>query len=187
MEQIACNFLSIPNVAQCRATKTFGVSFDDHTTGSTIPSEIGLMTQMRLSCHSPLTDWLGLCHRFSHASRCWLIWVSSTLIDWNYTVILVKPDAAAIFVILRESYEWNHSLILFWIHAADIFVFCDYWILWKNYSILPLFSGRVIIWLWWYYQIQLLQLRTSWMLCLWCLADARQLTCLRGRSVTPFL
>lgn len=51
--QIACDFLSIPNLAQCRATKKFDVLFYDqssgsfdNTFGSTIPSEIGLMTQM---------------------------------------------------------------------------------------------------------------------------------------------
>jgi Leucine-rich repeat (LRR) protein len=41
--QIACNFLSIPNVTECRSTVTFD---SDTTTGSTIPSEIGLLTQL---------------------------------------------------------------------------------------------------------------------------------------------
>ncbi|KAI2512116.1 hypothetical protein MHU86_2203 [Fragilaria crotonensis] len=45
--QIACNFLSIPNVTECRSTVKFDSgSSDDKTTGSTIPSEIGLLTQL---------------------------------------------------------------------------------------------------------------------------------------------
>ena len=42
-EQIACNFLSEPDVAECRSTVVFGGT----TTGSTIPSEIGLLTQLQ--------------------------------------------------------------------------------------------------------------------------------------------
>ncbi len=40
--QIACQFLSIPNVTECLAT----VEFAGAPTGSTIPSEIGLLTQL---------------------------------------------------------------------------------------------------------------------------------------------
>ncbi|KAI2492109.1 hypothetical protein MHU86_22445 [Fragilaria crotonensis] len=39
---IACNFLSIPDVTDCQST----FSFSGSTTGSTIPSEIGLLTQL---------------------------------------------------------------------------------------------------------------------------------------------
>jgi hypothetical protein len=41
-DQIACNVLSIPNATKCRST----VKFDSTMTGSTIPSEIGLLTQL---------------------------------------------------------------------------------------------------------------------------------------------
>jgi hypothetical protein len=43
-EQIACNFLSFPDVTECRST----VSIDsgNKTTGFTIPTEIGLLTQL---------------------------------------------------------------------------------------------------------------------------------------------
>jgi hypothetical protein len=48
-EQIACNFLSEPDVSECRSTVVFGGA----TTGSTIPSEIGLLTQLTfLSFHN---------------------------------------------------------------------------------------------------------------------------------------
>ncbi|KAI2505231.1 hypothetical protein MHU86_9227 [Fragilaria crotonensis] len=44
---IACNFLSIPNVTRCRSTVKFDAyNDDDTTTGSTIPTEIGLLTQL---------------------------------------------------------------------------------------------------------------------------------------------
>ncbi|KAI2505049.1 hypothetical protein MHU86_9405 [Fragilaria crotonensis] len=45
-EAIACNFLSISNVTKCRSTFMFDSDFGDTTTGSTIPSEIGLLTQL---------------------------------------------------------------------------------------------------------------------------------------------
>jgi hypothetical protein len=49
-EQIACQFLSIPNVTECRLKVMFDSWNDgnkgDKTTGSTIPSEVGLMTQL---------------------------------------------------------------------------------------------------------------------------------------------
>ena len=41
-KQRACNFLSIPNLTTCLST----LSFNYGTTGSTIPSEIGLSTQL---------------------------------------------------------------------------------------------------------------------------------------------
>lgn len=41
--QIACNFLSIPDVKECRSTVQFE---NEGTTGSTIPSELGLLTQL---------------------------------------------------------------------------------------------------------------------------------------------
>jgi hypothetical protein len=41
-EQIACNFLSIPNVTKCRST----VDYYGSPTGPKIPSEIGLLTQL---------------------------------------------------------------------------------------------------------------------------------------------
>ncbi|KAI2507894.1 hypothetical protein MHU86_6552 [Fragilaria crotonensis] len=49
-EQIACNFLSTPNVTMCRSKVVFDSwnngNIGDNTTGSTIPTEIGLMTQL---------------------------------------------------------------------------------------------------------------------------------------------
>jgi hypothetical protein len=46
-EQIACNFLSIPNVTECRSKVMFdSYKSNDTTTGFTIPSEIGLLTQL---------------------------------------------------------------------------------------------------------------------------------------------
>lgn len=46
-ELIACNFLTIPNVTNCRSIDVlFDFSAGDPTIGSTIPSEIGLLTQM---------------------------------------------------------------------------------------------------------------------------------------------
>ena len=46
-ELIACNFLSLPNVTLCRSTAAFDtLTRGDSTTGSTIPSEIGLLTQL---------------------------------------------------------------------------------------------------------------------------------------------
>jgi Leucine-rich repeat (LRR) protein len=41
-EQIACNFLSFANVTKCQSI----FEFSDKTTGSTIPSEIGVLTQL---------------------------------------------------------------------------------------------------------------------------------------------
>ncbi|KAI2503178.1 hypothetical protein MHU86_11281 [Fragilaria crotonensis] len=46
--RIACNFLSISNVTVCRSTFLFDTNADDKTTGSSIPSEIGLLTQLTL-------------------------------------------------------------------------------------------------------------------------------------------
>ncbi|KAI2501663.1 hypothetical protein MHU86_12787 [Fragilaria crotonensis] len=47
-EQVACTFLSISNVAKCRTTVKFDLINNGGTpTGSTIPSEVGLLTQMR--------------------------------------------------------------------------------------------------------------------------------------------
>ena len=43
-EEIACNFLSIPSLADCRATVSVDLSYDAN--GSTIPSEIGVLTQL---------------------------------------------------------------------------------------------------------------------------------------------
>ncbi|KAI2489096.1 hypothetical protein MHU86_25498 [Fragilaria crotonensis] len=44
---IACNFLSIPNVTKCQSTFVFdSVNNGDKTTGSIIPSEIGLLMQL---------------------------------------------------------------------------------------------------------------------------------------------
>ncbi|KAI2505040.1 hypothetical protein MHU86_9396 [Fragilaria crotonensis] len=43
---IACNFLSISNVTKCRSTFVFDSDYGVTTTGSTIPSEIGLLTQL---------------------------------------------------------------------------------------------------------------------------------------------
>ena len=43
-EEIACNFLSMPNLTECRSTSL--LNFGDNVTGSTIPSEIGLLTQL---------------------------------------------------------------------------------------------------------------------------------------------
>ncbi|KAI2505057.1 hypothetical protein MHU86_9413 [Fragilaria crotonensis] len=43
---IACNFLSIRNVTKCRSTFVFDSDNGVNTTGSTIPSEIGLLTQL---------------------------------------------------------------------------------------------------------------------------------------------
>ncbi|KAI2505059.1 hypothetical protein MHU86_9415 [Fragilaria crotonensis] len=43
---IACNFLSIPDVTTCRSTFVFDSDNGVTTTGSTIPSEIGLLTQL---------------------------------------------------------------------------------------------------------------------------------------------
>ncbi|KAI2490344.1 hypothetical protein MHU86_24234 [Fragilaria crotonensis] len=46
-ETIACRFLSIPDVTSCRSTFVFESELGgDTTTGSTIPSEIGLLTQL---------------------------------------------------------------------------------------------------------------------------------------------
>ncbi len=47
-ERIACNFLSLTNLDECRSTLEF-TSYDGRysTSGSTIPSEIGLLTQLR--------------------------------------------------------------------------------------------------------------------------------------------
>lgn len=46
-ERIACNFLSISNLDECRTTLEFASYNGMHsTTGSTIPSEIGLLTQL---------------------------------------------------------------------------------------------------------------------------------------------
>ncbi len=46
-ERIACNFLSIPNATKCRSTVKFDAfNNGDKTTGSTIPSEIGLLSQL---------------------------------------------------------------------------------------------------------------------------------------------
>ena len=45
-KQMACNFLSIPNLTTCLSTLAFSYSFLNRPTGSTIPSEIGLLTQM---------------------------------------------------------------------------------------------------------------------------------------------
>ncbi|KAI2510138.1 hypothetical protein MHU86_4305 [Fragilaria crotonensis] len=45
-ELIACKFLSIPNVTNCRSIDVFDFSAGDPTIASTIPSEIGLLTQM---------------------------------------------------------------------------------------------------------------------------------------------
>lgn len=46
--QIACNFLSLSSLSECRGTAQFDSDGnpDDHTTGSTIPSEIGVLTQL---------------------------------------------------------------------------------------------------------------------------------------------
>lgn len=45
---VACEFISVPDVAECRSTVKFDSFIDagDRTTGSTIPSEIGLLTQL---------------------------------------------------------------------------------------------------------------------------------------------
>lgn len=49
-EQIACNFLSRPNLTECRATTKFDSLHDpnniDITNGSTIPSELGVLTKL---------------------------------------------------------------------------------------------------------------------------------------------
>ena len=45
-EQIACKFLSTPDVTECRSLFTFDYYAGDITTGSTVPSEIGLLTQL---------------------------------------------------------------------------------------------------------------------------------------------
>jgi hypothetical protein len=47
-EQIACNFLSVPNLTKCRSKAWFDsyYNYAERTTGSTIPSEIGLLTQL---------------------------------------------------------------------------------------------------------------------------------------------
>jgi hypothetical protein len=46
-EQIACNFLSIGNATMCRSKVAFDTyNEDDTTTGSSIPSEIGLLIQL---------------------------------------------------------------------------------------------------------------------------------------------
>ncbi|KAI2501778.1 hypothetical protein MHU86_12698 [Fragilaria crotonensis] len=46
-ETIACQFLSIPDLTVCQSTTSFdSVNTDDRTTGSTIPSAIGLLTQL---------------------------------------------------------------------------------------------------------------------------------------------
>ena len=46
-EQIACNFLSIPSLTECRATTEFDFYTGGAVTnGSIIPSEIGLLTQL---------------------------------------------------------------------------------------------------------------------------------------------
>ncbi|KAI2490855.1 hypothetical protein MHU86_23708 [Fragilaria crotonensis] len=47
-EQIACNFLSISDMTECRSKVKFDpYNTGDTTNGSTIPSEIGLLTQLR--------------------------------------------------------------------------------------------------------------------------------------------
>ncbi|KAI2513060.1 hypothetical protein MHU86_1352 [Fragilaria crotonensis] len=48
-ELIACKFLSIPNATECRLRETFDAyNYGDRTTGYTIPSEIGLLTQLKV-------------------------------------------------------------------------------------------------------------------------------------------
>ena len=47
--QIACNFLSIPDLTECRSTVFFDTllgSRDERTSGPPIPSEIGMLTQL---------------------------------------------------------------------------------------------------------------------------------------------
>ena len=46
-EESACNFLSMSDVTKCRSTVKFDSYADDKTTGFTIPSEIGLLTQLK--------------------------------------------------------------------------------------------------------------------------------------------
>ena len=45
-EQIACNFLSLTSLAECRARERFDPNAGDFATGSTIPTELGLLTQL---------------------------------------------------------------------------------------------------------------------------------------------
>ena len=45
-EQVACNFLSIPDLMECRTTVKFDTLAGDYTTGSTIPSEIALLSRL---------------------------------------------------------------------------------------------------------------------------------------------
>jgi hypothetical protein len=70
-ELIACNFLSIPNTTKCRSTVEF---YEGATTGSTIPSEIGLLTQLTSlsfssnSLTSTIPSEVGLLTQLTHLS-----------------------------------------------------------------------------------------------------------------------
>lgn len=47
LQQVACSFLSIPDLTKCRSTVAFGGSgVRNEATGSTIPTEIGVLTQL---------------------------------------------------------------------------------------------------------------------------------------------
>ena len=68
-EQIACNFISIPDLTECRST----VAFTDETTGLTIPSEIGLLTQLThlsfpFSMTSTIPTEIGQLNQLSYLS-----------------------------------------------------------------------------------------------------------------------
>jgi hypothetical protein len=74
-EQIACNFLSISNVTKCRSTVRFDSYFDgDVTTGSTIPSEIALLSRLMYLdvAYNQLTGTIpsemGLMHQLTNLS-----------------------------------------------------------------------------------------------------------------------
>ena len=74
-EIIACNFLSLSNVTKCRSTFIFSSdSQADSTTSSTIPSEIGLLTQLTSlsfynnSLASTIPSEIGLLTRLTELS-----------------------------------------------------------------------------------------------------------------------
>jgi hypothetical protein len=82
---IACNFLSIPNATTCRSSVTFDAYNDGvRTTGSTIPSEIGILTQLQRlsfssnSLTSTIPSEIGLLSQLTYLSF-WINSLTSTI------------------------------------------------------------------------------------------------------------